>query len=162
MDITVFGVSPRVVLLASLVLVAAGVVRRIIGFGLILTATPPLVLLFSPKFVIAVLIIPTLFGDLVILWTDGVAWQFLRRQRYLFAATVTGTVVGVAGLAHVPNRVVLLVVSGYIFLYLVVQRYGTSVQTCARKQGVGVVAGGAGGLLGRTTGHPSLAKRKTA
>lgn len=147
-----FDVPFDTLLIASLILIFAGVVRGFVGFGLILTASPALFLLFPPKFVIAVLIVPSLLGDLTILWKEGVAWSFLRTQRYLFVATVLGTTVGVLGLSVVQNGVILALVSVYIFLYLAFETRSDVVEAWAAKSGSGVVIGSIAGLLGGTTG----------
>jgi len=149
---SVFDVPLETLLLASLILVFTGIVRGIVEVGLILTASPALFLLFPPKFVIAVLIIPSLLGDLTILWKEGVAWSFLLTQRYLFVATVIGTTVGVLGLSVVPNGVLLALVSIYIFLYLAFETRSDVAEAWAAKSGSGVIIGAIAGILGGTTG----------
>lgn len=115
-------------------------------------ATPLLFQLYDPKLVIAALAVPGLLTNLVILWRDGVSVEELGDQAGLFVAGAVGAVVGVVGLVVLDRGAIFLLVAAYIGAYLVLERAGDVAGDLAGRRGMGVAAGGSGGLLGGTVG----------
>lgn len=144
--------SLTLIALSFPLLLIAGTLRGITGFGLLLVATPLLFQLFPPKVVIAALIVPAVFVNLTILWRDSVPLNHLRSHLGLFLSGAIGAIVGVVGLVVLESRTIFLIVAGYIVVFLLLQRRGDLAREVATTRGMSVVAGGSGGLLGGTIG----------
>lgn len=130
------------------VLLAAGTVRGVIGFGLPLLSTPFLILVLPPKTVIPAFVIPLLATNLQILVHDGLPRSFLRAEVPLLVTTAVGTVVGVVALAASSPALIFLVVSAYVGVYLVLSNAGGTAAAYADRRGAGSAVGLVSGVLG--------------
>lgn len=130
------------------VLLAAGTVRGIIGFGLPLLSTPFLILVLPPKTVIPAFVIPLLATNLQIIVHDGLPRSFLRAEGPLLVTTAVGTVLGVVALAASSPQLIFLVVSAYVGVYLLLSNASRIVEANADRRGAGAVVGLVSGVLG--------------
>lgn len=140
------------VALSALALVLAGFIRGITGFGLLLVATPLLILFLPPKLVIAALVVPPIPTHLTILYRDGVHLHHFRERWLLFAMAILGTAAGVVGLAVFSTSLLSVIVAAYIFGYLLLSRFQDAAEKYAQRRDVGLLSGALGGLLGGSTG----------
>lgn len=140
------------VVLSGLALVVAGIIRGITGFGLLLVATPLLILFLPPKLVIAALVVPPIPTHLTILYRDGVHLRVFRERCLLFSIAIVGTATGVVGLAVFSTSLLSVIVAAYIFGYLVLSRFRDAAEKYADRRDVGLLSGALAGLLGGSTG----------
>jgi uncharacterized membrane protein YfcA len=142
-----FGV-PIVVFAAVLALLAGvGVVKGTLGFGSGLLSVPIVIQAFPPEFALAALTLPLWLGNLPVLAADGIPWTTLRAERWLVAAAVLGTVVGLFGLAAVPAAVVSPLVGVYLVVFLAATRFGDRIRERLPRRGLGSLTGGVGGVV---------------
>lgn len=144
--------SADVIVLSGLALVFAGIIRGIVGFGLLLVATPLLILLHPPKLAIAALIVPTIPTDITILYRDGIPFSVIRERWSVFSIAVLGTATGVLGLVVLSPALLSLIVAMYIAGYLLFSRYESVVHGYAKGRDMGLASGALSGLLGGSTG----------
>lgn len=138
--------------LAVGILLVAGIVKGTLGFGVGLVSATLLIQLFPPKPTLLVLILPIGLAEVGLLVTTGVPWSFIREHAAFFLLLVPGAIAGVLGLLIVPVDVLYLVLSGYIVVFLAVQRYEVRAYRIANRRGFGAVSGVASGLLGGSIG----------
>jgi len=142
-----FGV-PLVVFAAVLALLAGvGVVKGTLGFGSGLLSVPIVIQAFPPELALAALTLPLWLGNLPVLAADGIPWTTLRAERWLVAAAVLGTVVGLFGLAAVPAAVVSPLVGAYLVVFLAATRFGDRIRERLPRRGLGSLTGGVGGVV---------------
>lgn len=140
------------VLLAIAILLVAGIVKGTLGFGVGLVSATLLLQLFPPKPTLIVLILPIGLSEVGLLVNAGVPWGLLRDHAAFFLLLIPGAIAGVLGLIAVPVNVLYLALSGYIVVFLAVQRYEARAYRLAKRRGFGAVSGVASGLLGGSFG----------
>jgi uncharacterized membrane protein YfcA len=138
--------------LAVSILLAAGIVKGTLGFGVGLVSATLLIQLFPPKPTLLVLILPIGLAEVGLLINSGIPWKLIRDHVAFFLLLVPGAIAGVLGLVIVPVNVLYLVLSGYIVVFLAVQRYEMQAYRIAKRRGFGAVSGIASGLLGGSIG----------
>ena len=145
-------VRPITLLAAISILLFAGTVKGTLGFGAALIATPLLIQVLPPKFVLTILVLPIALTNVGLLVTDGVPWSFLHGQLMFFASLVLGAIVGALGLIVLPVNILYLALSGYIVGFLAFQQYESRIQSLANRRGFKAFSGAAAGLLGGSIG----------
>lgn len=145
-------ISFTTVLLAASILLLAGIVKGTLGFGVGLVSATLLIQLFPAKLVLIVLVLPIGLSEAALLVSTGMPWELVREHAMFFLLLIPGAIVGVFGLLAVPVNVLYLALSGYILVFLAMQRYGSRAHQLAEQQGFGAVSGAAGGLLGASFG----------
>lgn len=144
---TVFGAPLAVVAVVFVALIGVGIVKGTLGFGSGLLSVPIVIQAFPPEFALAALTLPLWLGNVPVLLADGVPWEALWTERWLVVAAAVGTVVGLLGLASVPAAVVSPLVGVYLFVFLLLRRYGSQIRARLPKRGLGPLAGGTGGII---------------
>jgi uncharacterized membrane protein YfcA len=144
--------SLATILLAVAILLLAGLVKGTLGFGVGLVSATLLLQLFPAKLVLVVLVLPIGLSEAGLLVTTGVPWRLVREHAMFFLLLIPGAVAGVVGLIAVPVNVLYLALSGYILVFLAMQRQGSRAYQLAEQQGFGAVSGAAGGFLGGSFG----------
>ena len=144
----------EIVLLALVILLVAGVVKGVLGFGVALVSAPLLVQIFPTRLTLISLTIPFGLTNLTLLLEEGLPWDFLRRQKAFFVVLVVATIVGVIGLVALPVNFLYLAMSIYLVGFLVFQQYEEWVYRFAGKASTELFSGVTGGILGGGLGVP--------
>lgn len=144
--------SLTTIVLAGCILLLAGLIKGILGFGVGLVSATLLLQLFPAKLVLVVLVLPIGLSEVGLLISTGVPWKLVRGHATFFLLLVPGAVAGVAGLIAIPVSVLYLALSGYILVFLAVQQYESRTYQLAEQPGFGAVSGAAGGFLGGSFG----------
>jgi hypothetical protein len=140
------------------VLILAGLVKGVLGFGPALVSIPVLVQVFDPRAAIAAFSIPMLIANLVIVWRDGLSWAVIRPRWRLVAVVFLTTIVGAVGLITLPADLLSLVVGIGVLCYLLLTQRsgGEKLATYAREAWSEYVAGSVAGVLGGALGMGGL------
>lgn len=140
------------------VLVLAGIVKGVLGFGPALVSVPVLVQAFDPKAAIAAFSLPLLIGNLVVVWRDGAPLEVIRPRWRLVVVVLLTTVVGAVGLLALPSDAITLVVGVGVLGYLVATHRsgGERLSAYARRPWSEYLAGSTAGVLGGALGLGGL------
>lgn len=140
------------------VLVLAGLVKGVLGFGPALVSIPVLVQVFDPRAAIAAFSIPMLIANLVIVWQDGLSWAVIRPRWRLIVIVFLTTIVGAIGLITLPADLLSLVVGVGVLCYLLASHRsnGRRITTYASRTRSEYVAGSVTGILGGALGMGGL------
>lgn len=112
------GVTERELVLAVLIVLAATIISGLAGFGLAIVSVPPLLLLFDPGTVIALIKILTL-GTTWVIWAGAwrhISWRWIAR---VLPAALVGLFIG-SYLLRVLDAEVIKVIAGAIVISLAV------------------------------------------
>ena len=146
------SLSLTTLLLTVSILLLAGIVKGTLGFGVGLVSATLLIQLFPAKTVLVVLVLPIGLSEAGLLVNTSIPWRMMREHAPFFLLLIPGAIAGVLGLLAVPVNVLYLTLSGYIVLFLAVQRYESRARQLADQRGFGPISGAAAGLLGGSLG----------
>ncbi|ADJ17123.1 hypothetical protein C497_00505 [Halalkalicoccus jeotgali B3] len=135
-------------LLAVSILVLAGFIKGTLGFGVGLVSATLLLQLFPAKPTLMILVLPIGLSEVGLLVTTGISWRFLRAHAAFFLLLIPGAILGVLGLLVVSTTALYTVLSGYIIVFLVMQRYESRAYNFVQRPGYGIASGVATGILG--------------
>jgi uncharacterized membrane protein YfcA len=146
--------SPETAAIIFAVLLLGAVAKGVTGFGLPLVAVPILSGIFGVESAVVVMVIPTFVTNGWLLWEHRreapVAWLYLPT---FLAAGVVGTVCGTTLLSVLSGRVLVLVLAGWLGLYLLTQLLHPGFRAPERGRralniGIGAIAGVLQGSMG--------------
>jgi uncharacterized membrane protein YfcA len=142
-------------LLVALAVAAAAFVKGSIGFGFPTLGTPLLTLLVDVKTAFLVLIVPNIVMDGLQLARAGAPRATVRRLASLVVFGAAGTVVGTHLLAVLAARTVMLILGGFILLFVALNATRLSPRLPARWEWwASPVAGALAGVVGGITNVP--------
>jgi uncharacterized membrane protein YfcA len=132
-----------------LFLLFVGIVKGCTGFAVGLLSVPVVVQFFPPKLALAALTLPMFLANLPLLWKGGVPVQFLTTRPEFIAAVLIGTLAGILGFATAPTVSINLLLSVYLFGFLLHQHFPTEQITrgLAPLTSSGALVGGIGGVV---------------
>lgn len=108
---------------------------------------PVLVQLFPPKIALAALTLPMFLSNVPLLLSDEFPWRFLTDRPEFFVAVLAGTVVGVLGFVTVPVVTINLLLSVYLFGFLINRHRSGTLGSWTTSQTAGAIVGGIGGVV---------------
>lgn len=143
------ALSVQAFVFVVLFLLFVGVVKGCTGFAVGLLSVPVLVQFFPPKLALAALTLPMFLANLPLLWKEGVPIQFLTTRPEFIAAVLIGTLFGILGFATAPTVSINLLLSVYLFGFLLHQHLPTEqiTQGLAPLTSSEALVGGIGGVV---------------
>lgn len=131
------------------VLVFAGFVKGMIGFGLPLVALSALTQFLSKEWVMAVMVLPVVFSNLFMGFDRALFVPMLQRFWPLVLAVGVGMVAGALGLSWLPEHAFLLVLGAVLITFAALDQFRLVLPVPGRRERIiGMGAGLLGGLLG--------------
>lgn len=146
------GVS---LVLAALCVLGSAFVKGAIGFGFPTLATPLMSLFLDVKAAVVLLILPNIVMDALQFARRGAPRATVRRFAWIVPFGAAGTVLGTHLLVVLPSRTILLVLGGFIVLFVALNATRFSPRLPPRaERWASPVAGFAAGVVGGVTNVP--------
>ncbi len=136
--------------IAILIVVAAGAISGLAGFGFGLVSVPPLLLIFDPPTVVVLVKVLALATSWLILLD---AWREIRWRTLpeILPTALLGQILGIVLLIYLDTAVLKLLASAVVVGFALLVLRGFASPGADRKI-AGVVAGGTSGILSTSTG----------
>lgn len=135
--------------LVALVLVASGVVKGTIGFGLPLVAVSILTQFLPAESALALMILPVVFSNLFLGVQGRLFGPSLRRFWPVVIAVCSGIMLSANSLSHMPQQGFLVLLGSVVVTFALAEHFKLTFSVpAARERIVGIAAGLFGGLLG--------------
>ena len=135
-----------------LVVVIASLVKGITGFGFALVALPPLMIWYSPKEIIPVLLLCNLFASVLIILQKKDRQLINRQFKWLIIFGALFTIVGVIFLKYLPEHLLIVIVSIFLIILTVLSILGVQYPIKITNRSYKI----AGAFLGFLTGSISI------
>ncbi|MBN1112364.1 MAG: sulfite exporter TauE/SafE family protein [Bacteroidales bacterium] len=135
-----------------LVVVIASLVKGITGFGFALVALPPLMIWYSPKEIIPVLLLCNLFASVLIILQKKERQLINRQFKWLIIFGALFTIVGVIFLKYLPEHLLIVIVSIFLIILTVLSILGVQYPIKITNRSYKI----AGAFLGFLTGSISI------
>jgi len=135
-----------------LVVVIASLVKGITGFGFALVALHPLMIWYSPKEIIPVLLLCNLFASVLIILQKKDRQLINRQFKWLIIFGALFTIVGVIFLKYLPEHLLIVIVSIFLIILTVLSILGVQYPIKITNRSYKI----AGAFLGFLTGSISI------
>ena len=135
-----------------LVVVIASLVKGITGFGFALVALPPLMIWYSPKEIIPVLLLCNLFASVLIILQKKDRQLINRQFKWLIIFGALFTIVGVIFLKYLSEHLLIVIVSIFLIILTVLSILGVQYPIKITNRSYKI----AGAFLGFLTGSISI------
>lgn len=135
-----------------MVVVIASLVKGITGFGFALVALPPLMIWYSPKEIIPVLLLCNLFASVLIILQKKDRQLINRQFKWLIIFGALFTIVGVIFLKYLPEHLLIVIVSIFLIILTVLSILGVQYPIKITNRSYKI----AGAFLGFLTGSISI------
>lgn len=135
-----------------MVVVIASLVKGITGFGFALVALPPLMIWYSPKEIIPVLLLCNLFASVLIILQKKERQLINRQFKWLIIFGALFTIVGVIFLKYLPEHLLIVIVSIFLIILTVLSILGVQYPIKITNRSYKI----AGAFLGFLTGSISI------
>ncbi|EAR49737.1 DNA repair protein RecO, partial [Oceanicola granulosus HTCC2516] len=162
MDLFTDLLSPASLALAFAVVLFAGLIKGMVGFGMPMTMISGLSTIIAPDLALAALIVPTLMTNGLLALRQGwrAAWDSISRFRVFLLVGLVLLVGSAQLVAVLPSRALFLLIGAPITLFALILLLGWTPRLAARSARVeamvGAVAGFVGGMSG-VWGPPTVA-----
>lgn len=135
-----------------LIVVIASLVKGITGFGFALVSLPPLMIWYSPKEIIPVLLLCNLFSSIIIVLQKKEHKLINKQFKSLIIYGALFTIVGVMFLKYLPAELMVVILSVFLILLSILSILGIqySIKLTNRSYKI------AGAFLGLLTGSISI------
>lgn len=107
-----------------LIVIIASLVKGITGFGFALVALPPLMIWYSPKEIIPVLLLCNLFSSIVIVFQKKERRLIDKQFETLIIFGAIFTVFGVLALKYLPEEMLIVILSVFLILLSILSILG--------------------------------------
>lgn len=135
-----------------MVVVIASLVKGITGFGFALVALPPLMIWYSPKEIIPVLLLCNLFASVLIILQKKDRQLINRQFKWLIIFGALFTIVGVIFLKYLPEHLLIVIVSIFLIILTALSILGVQYPIKITNRSYKI----AGAFLGFLTGSISI------
>lgn len=135
-----------------MVVVIASLVKGITGFGFALVALPPLMIWYSPKEIIPVLLLCNLFASVLIILQKKDRQLINRQFKWLIIFGALFTIVGVIFLKYLSEHLLIVIVSIFLIILTVLSILGVQYPIKITNRSYKI----AGAFLGFLTGSISI------
>jgi len=136
----------------ALIVVIASLVKGITGFGFALVALPPLMIWYSPKEIIPVLLLCNLFSSVLIVLQKKDRQLINKQFEWLIIFGALFTIVGVVFLKYLPEHLLIVIVSVFLIILTVLSILGVQYPLKITDRSYKI----AGAFLGFLTGSISI------
>jgi len=136
----------------ALIVVIASLVKGITGFGFALVALPPLMIWYSPKEIIPVLLLCNLFSSVLIVLQKKDRQLINKQFEWLIIFGALFTIIGVVFLKYLPEHLLIVIVSVFLIILTVLSILGVQYPLKITDRSYKI----AGAFLGFLTGSISI------
>lgn len=141
--------SPLILVLCSLGLLAGGAVKGVVGLGLPLVALPLLTLVVDVKTAVGLTVVPMIVSNLLQSFQGGFFRLMLRRFWPLLVTLTISIILGTRLLVTLPDRVLDLIIGSAVIILPLVGHFRPEIRvTPQQERWLGPVMGVISGLLG--------------